>query len=259
MSHPAVAALESALRARKLDHTLTTGRLPGKGDGCVAPTLTDLDRCLHGGLPRGQLSEITGARSSGRTTLLIQTLAATTRRGEIAALVDTFDGLDVASAASAGMVLDRLLWVRGHAISQGTSPGHRSAPASRGPAALTDRLIERALQAFHLVLQAGGFDLVVLDLADAPVAALTRLPFTTWLRVQRAVEGSDTAGVVIGPRPLARSAGGVTVSLDGRTQWAGETDQSRRLTGLDVIAHVISSRRQMDGEATMAARVARGA
>lgn len=260
MAHPALALLESALRARKLDQTLTTGRPPGKGDGCVAPTtIAGLDAGLEGGLPRGQMSEIAGARSSGRTTLLLQMLAAATRRGEIAALVDTFDHLDMSSAMSTGMELDRLLWVRGHAItrSQRIGFGSRSGPSTPGPDALVDRLIERALKAFHLVLQAGGFGLVALDLADAPVAALNRLPFMTWLRLQRAVEGSETAGVLIVPRPLARSAGGVTLSLDGRTQWAGVSERSRGLTGLDVTARVISPKRRMDGEVTIHATVPR--
>src|SRR6187551_3174506 len=114
MAHPAVALLESALRARKLDQTLTTARLPGKGDGDVASTtLAGLDAGLRGGLPRGQLSEVVGARSSGRTTLVLQCLAAATARGEIAALIDTCDRLDVTTAVAAGVDLDRLLWVRG--------------------------------------------------------------------------------------------------------------------------------------------------
>jgi len=85
----------------------------------VAPTtLAGLDASLEGGLPRGQLSEVVGSRSSGRTTLLLQILAGATRRGELAALVDTFDHLDVSSGMSAGIALDRFLWVRGHAISR---------------------------------------------------------------------------------------------------------------------------------------------
>ena len=110
MAHPAVALLESALRARKLDQTLTTARLPGKGDENVAPTtMAGLDAGLEGGLPRGQLSEVVGARSSGRTTLLLQMLAAATRRGEIAALVDTFDQLDRVVDQVRVEVLDLLL------------------------------------------------------------------------------------------------------------------------------------------------------
>src|SRR5678815_3886941 len=116
MAHPAVAVLESALRARKLDRTLTT-TLPAiewADPSCLLPTgIPAVDRCLHGGLPRGQLSELAGQCSAGRMTLLLQLMAAATRRGEIVAFVDTHDRLDVASAAAAGVDLSRLLWVRG--------------------------------------------------------------------------------------------------------------------------------------------------
>src|SRR5262245_36837564 len=116
MAHPAVAVLESALRARKLDRTLTT-TLPclewADSSSLLPLDIPHVDGCLHGGLPRGQLSELTGACSSGRMTFLLQLIAAATRRGEIAALVDTHDRLDVASAAAAGVDLDRLLWIRG--------------------------------------------------------------------------------------------------------------------------------------------------
>jgi len=43
-------------------------------------------------------------------------LAAATARGELVALVDALDMLDVASAEAAGVQLDRLLWVRGHVV-----------------------------------------------------------------------------------------------------------------------------------------------
>jgi hypothetical protein len=39
------------------------------------------------------------------------------------------------------------------------------------------------------------------------------LPYTTWLRLERVIEGSDTACVLIGSEPIARSSGGVTVQL----------------------------------------------
>ena len=117
MANQALAVLESALRARKLDRTLTTA-LPPLEHGAAASALRAHRtwprsmRCLRGGLPRGQLSELAGPHSSGRTTLLLQLMAAATRRGEIAALVDTCDRLDVASAAAAGVDLERLLWIR---------------------------------------------------------------------------------------------------------------------------------------------------
>src|SRR5215467_7314956 len=141
MANHALAVLESALRSRKLDVTLT-GTLPSewRDPSAVVPTgLTRLDACLHGGLPRGQLSEIAGPRSSGQTTLLLQTMAATTRRGEIAAFVDTFDRLDVGSAVAAGIKLDRLLWIRGDAVSE-SGQGSRTC----------ERVVNRALKALNL-------------------------------------------------------------------------------------------------------------
>ena len=182
-------------KARSHAHHRTPAREGRRARG--AHDAAALDAVLHGGLPRGELSEVAGARSSGRTTLLLQVMAAATRRGEIAALVDTFDRLDLASVVAAGIDLDRLLWIRGEA----SSP--------------PDRAIERALKALNLVLQSGGFGVAAIDLADAPLSALNRLPFTTWMRVQRTIEGSETACLIVGPHPIARSAGGVTLSLGG--------------------------------------------
>ena len=237
MANHALAAVEAALRARKLDSTLTTAPRPLL-EAPAAPTAVErLDACLQGGVPRGQLSEIVGPRSSGRTTLLLQLLAAATRRDEIAAVVDPFDRLDVASAASAGVELDRLMWIRGQS----------------SPASLVDRSIERALKALNLVLQAGGFGVVAIDFADAPLAALNRIPFTTWLRIQRTIEGSETACLLVGPQPLARSACGLTLSVTGCPQWHGVGDRSRRLTGLELAIRVVSPRRRAGGEVAISA------
>src|SRR6185369_9079138 len=110
------ADLESLLRAHKLDRTLTSELppQPSHDDWTVAATgVAPVDAQLAGGFPRGQLSEVVGPRSSGRTSLLLQTLAAATRRGELVALVDTLDTLDVESAAAAGVAFDRFLWIRG--------------------------------------------------------------------------------------------------------------------------------------------------
>ena len=260
MANIARAALESALRVRKLDRTLTTALPPVDRIDPSALVVTDLaalDAALQGGLPRGQLSEIAGPRSSGRTSLLLQVIAAATRRGDIAALVDTFDRLDVASADAAGIVLDRLLWVRGQAITRMQDAGLRTHPdawsATPGPSGLFDRTIDRALKALNLVLQAGGFGVVAIDLADVPPLALKRIPYTTWLRVQRAIEGSDTACVLLTPEPLSRSAGGLTLALAGRSSWAGDSDRSRRLAALDLTTRIVSPRRRVEGEVAVRA------
>jgi len=241
MANTALAVLESALRAKKLDRTLTTALPPLERTDATALAPVDidaLDACLRGGLPRGQLSEIAGRCSSGRTTLVLQMIAAATRRGEIAAVIDTFDRLDIASVVWCGADLDRLLWVRGDAC-------------STAQPALVERAIDRALKAVNLVLQAGGFGLVALDFADVPPIALKRVPFTTWIRIQRAVEGRDTACVLLAPQPTARSAGGVTLVLEGAATWAGDSDRSRRLDGTNVNARVVSPRRKVEGNASV--------
>jgi len=239
MAHPALAVLESALRARKLDRTLTTTLPPVEGadpSRLVPLDIPLVDACLRGGLPRGQLSELTGPCSSGRMTLLLQLIAAATQRGEIAALVDTCDRLDVASAAAAGVALDRLLWVRGMSTREFGSVA-----------------IDRAFKALNLVLQAGGFGIVAIDLADVPAMRLRQIPFTTWPRVQRVIEGSDTACVLLTPEPLARSAGGLTLSLAGRSTWAGVSDRSRLLQGNDLRVRVVSPRKRIDGDVRVSA------
>jgi hypothetical protein len=205
------AQLESLLRIRQLDRTLTTALPPIAPDGIAdeyvnAPThVTALDAWLGGGFPRGQLSELVGPRSSGRTSLLLQTLAASTARGELAALVDALDMFDVASAEAAGIQLDRLLWIRGQVVS---NPG-----MCRD---MNQRAMEQAIRAFTLVLQAGNFGVVAFDVAEAPSDAIRRLPFTTWLRLQRLVEGGQTAAVLVGAEPMARSSAGLTLKLGVR-------------------------------------------
>src|SRR5580765_3850035 len=115
------ADLESLLRSRQLDRTLTTALPPpdpvAAGDDTVAATgITSLDAHLGGGFPRGQVSELIGPRSSGRTSLLLQALAAATSRGELTAVVDVLDMFDVESAIEAGIDLNRVLWIRGFVV-----------------------------------------------------------------------------------------------------------------------------------------------
>jgi len=139
--------------------------------------------------PRGRISEITGTRSSGRTSVLHALLAASTGRGEHAALIDTKNAFDACSAAAMGVELSKLVWVRcgGNA--------------------------EHALRATDLLIQAGGFGVVALDLAEATPAALNRIPPTAWFRFRRAVESTPTILAVIADRPLAKSCSFMTVKM----------------------------------------------
>src|SRR5512138_3326474 len=119
------ASLESLLREKRLDITLSHLRPPVEGRPPLPVGQPDIDLVLGGGLPRGELSEVAGPRSSGKTTLMCAALVAATRRGELAALVDALDRFDVASAAAAGIGFANLLWVRGIAASVEAIGGSR--------------------------------------------------------------------------------------------------------------------------------------
>jgi recA bacterial DNA recombination protein len=223
----ALAHLETLLRARKLDVTLTTSALWRQAQEERAETgVASIDAALGGGLPRGHLSEIIGPRSAGRTTLLSHALAAGVARGEAVALVDPCDRFDPASASDLGLDLRRLLWVRG------------AGDASCGVT---------ALKAMNLVLQAGNFGVVSLDLSDVPAPAMRAFPFTTWLRMARVIEGTQTVALLVGAEHLARSAGGVTLALDRpadqtHVAWSGASHRARLLSAITLHPRIITAR-----------------
>ena len=219
MASPAVRTLESLLLNRKLGATLTSA--------CDVTRLTpsgvpDLDRVLGGGWRTGAISEVVGRRSTGRTRVLMATLAMATRQGQVVALVDAVDRFDPASAASAGVDLDRLLWVRGPAITM-----------EHGRPPMIDRAIKQAVRACDLIIRAGGFAIVALDLADVPPRRVQALPSGTWLRLAHANEGRETTCLLLGESSMGRSARGVSVQLDARTIWTGDSAQARRFGGFD--------------------------
>jgi recombination protein RecA len=75
---------------------------------CVA----DVDAILEGGIPRGSITEISGAASTGKTSLAISVISGITQSGAACAWVDVCDALSPESAAASGIVLERLLWLR---------------------------------------------------------------------------------------------------------------------------------------------------
>ncbi len=214
------AEIELLLKASRLDVTLTSAAPWRQGGREVAPIgLAALDAALAGGLPRGQLSEVIGPRSAGRSTVLATALAAAAGRGEAVALIDTSDRFDPVSAEALGLDLAQLLWVR-----------------DTGDAA-------RALKGMNLVLQAGGFGLVAFDLTDVPSPLVRRLPHPTWLRLARVIEGSQTAALLLGAEHIARSPGGVTIALDrARPCWTGAADRARLLGAVALRPRVVGGR-----------------
>jgi recombination protein RecA len=170
----------------------------------VSTGLAALD-ALTGGWPRGALSEICGPASSGRTGVMLAALAGATRRKEACALVDASDNFDPASAAAAGVYLDRLLWVR---CSEHNLSSLRNAPRRTALGRL-----EQVLKVTDLLLQGGGFGMVVLDLGDIPADSVRRVPLTSWFRFRRAVEPTATVLLIVEREPHAKTCASLVVRL----------------------------------------------
>src|SRR5438552_16883544 len=124
----------------------------------------------------GEVIEIVGRLSSGRTSLLTAWLTDVTRRGGIVALVDADGAFDPSSAVRAGVDLRRLLWVR------------------------TGIRRDIALRAVDLLVCCRGLALVAVDLGESP----PRLSLAAAFRWRMAVPRAGATLVILTAR---RSAG----------------------------------------------------
>lgn len=88
-------------------------RLGGNQDKVIPAVSTgslDLDIALGiGGLPVGRIVEIYGPESSGKTTLMLSTIAQAQKKGGIAAFIDAEHALDPSYAKKLGVNIDDLL------------------------------------------------------------------------------------------------------------------------------------------------------
>ncbi len=175
---------------------------------------------VTGGLPRGALSEIAGPSSSGRTGVMLAALAGATRRQEICALVDASDSFNPASAKTAGIDLSRLLWVRCNEPSSAPRHTEKTANAAFGrPRSLTRAgfafatTMEQVLKVTDLLLQGGGFGMVVLDMGDIPSESVRRVPLTSWFRFRRAVEPTATVLLLVEQEPWAGTCASLVVQM----------------------------------------------
>ena len=186
---------------------------------------------LTGGLPRGCLTEICGPASSGRSTLMLSALAATTQRGEFCAVVDASDALVPQSVAATGIELDRLLWVRCGQNSH--SAEHR---------------LEQLLRVTDLLLESGGFGLIVLDLGDLPPQTARRIPLATWFRFRRAIEHTPTVLLAVERQSIAGNCSSLLIKLaalklDVSENFANDIPaHAQLLTNVEITAELVRSR-----------------
>src|ERR1039458_7069037 len=150
--------------------------------------ITEVDALLDGGLPVGAIGEINGPASSGRTTLVLSFLAQRTAVGQVCAWVDSDDAFDPESAAANGVNLRQLLWVRCRKAGSQIRDKQATKPWTQ---------LDQALRATDLLLQAGGFAAIVLDLGDTAAEHARRIPLATWFRFRQAADRARTSLVVL--------------------------------------------------------------
>jgi hypothetical protein len=100
------------------------------------------------------------------------------------------------TAAAAGIDFDRLLWVR--------CAGN----------------LEHAFKAADLLLHAGGFGLVILDLGDVAGKDARRIISSWWYRFRRTVEDRPTVLAVISEEACTRSCAALALELQGAAEWS---------------------------------------
>ena len=152
---------------------------------------------LSNGFPRGRITEIVGSNSSGRTSLLLSTLAQVTDKEEVCALIDPAATFDPVSAVHIGVDLERLLWIR--------------TPKPN---------IEQTLKATDLLIQGGGFGLIGVDLGEFSHSEIRRVPHASWFRLQRAVQNTPTILLFIGRKACTQTCASLVLGLElNHTQW----------------------------------------
>lgn len=182
---PKIKIHQAAQLIRRKDNTFLSG-------------FSELDK-LTGGIPRSAIIEICGQNSSGRTALLFSILGRSLADGNVCAYIDSTNSFDPVSVSEQSIGMERLLWVK-----SGGDP-------------------DKTFAAADTVLQAGGFSVIALDIADLSIEKLNRIPLSYWFRFQRTIEKKSSTLVVISKFPVTKTCASLVICCGNSLPiWAGE-------------------------------------
>lgn len=113
--------------------------------------------------------------------------------------------------------------------------------------------VDQALKAADLLLQSGGFGLVILDFADVPVEIARRIPLTSWFRFRRVVENTPAVLLTIVNESCARTCSSLVLQTAANSSHAASErarhsrpdptpSHARLFVGLDVKVEIMRSR-----------------
>ena len=153
-----------------------------------------IDAIGGNGLPKGAITEISSPHlSAGSASLIAGLIRGAHQARHFIALIDGRDSFDPQPLGPA--CLRHLLWVRCHQALQ-------------------------AVKAADLLLRDGNFPIVLLDLVLNLPNELQKIPQTNWYRLQRLVEPTSTAFLVMSRRSMVASA---RLKIVLENQWTLET------------------------------------
>lgn len=168
-----VIQLRQLLKEKMPQLRLSLDELPSHRRNQWLTGISQIDEPLHGGLPKGALTEISAPTGSTGSALLRNALLThAAREKQIAGFIDGSDSFDLASVDHTA--LDRLLWVRCHSA-------------------------EEAMKTADLLLRDRNVPFVILDLMGNPATQLRRIPATAWFRFQRILEPGSTLCLAFTP------------------------------------------------------------
>jgi hypothetical protein len=143
------------------------GRELTRKDRRLSSGLASIDSLLGGGIVRGRVTEITGPKSAGKTSIAVSFIASATRHGEAVAWIDHACAFDPATIASSGVDLARILWIHSQAPRRTNDLSQKSS-------------LWNTVRAAEMVLEAGG-----------------ALRLSTALRIARLAERTGAAIIVL--------------------------------------------------------------
>ena len=162
------------------------------------------------------------------------------------------------SGAAAAVDFNKLLWVRcgnlSSAVARRSSASNVSADDRRPKTDdcfikrnNNERRLEQVLKSTDLVLQSGGFGMVVLDLAGIPEKFVRRIPLASWFRFQRAVEHTKTALLVVSEFACAQTCAALVLKVRNQlsafsSQLSGKPTHTQLLQGMRVEAELTRMR-----------------
>lgn len=142
--------------------------------------LSMIDPLLEGGLPKGAITELISPQiSAGSASLIAALLQAARQDRYFLALIDGRDSFDPEPLGNS--CLRHLLWTR------------------------CQKAID-AIKAADLLLRDGNFPLVIVDLVLNTAKELRGIPQTSWYRLQRLVEPTSTALLIMSRHNMVASA-----------------------------------------------------